>query len=58
MRDSQYSMLRREQSSSFNTYIPITLVQKREKAELGVQTSAKSEIEQFFDFGFAATVKA
>ena len=31
-RDSQYSMLRREQSSSFNSYIPMTLVHKREKS--------------------------
>ena len=56
-RDSQYSMLRREQSSSFNSYIPMTLVHKREKAESSVQTCAKSDIEQFFDLGFAAAVK-
>ena len=35
-RDSQYSILRREQFSSFNTYIPMTLAQKREKAESSV----------------------
>ena len=56
-RDSQYSILGREQSSSFNTYIPMTLVHKREKAESSMQTCAKSEIEPFFDLGFAATVK-
>ena len=60
-RDSQYSMLRREQSSSSNTYIPMTLVQKREKADSRVQTCAKSDIEQFSshraDLGFSARVK-
>ena len=50
-------MLKKEQSSSFNTYIPMTLVQKREKAESSVQTCAKSDIEQFFDLRFAASVK-
>jgi len=50
-------MLKKEQSSSFNTYIPMTLVQKREKAESSVQTCAKSDIERFFDLRFAASVR-
>ena len=56
-RDSQHSLLKREQSSLLNTYIPITLPQKQEKAEGSVQTNTKSDIEQFFDLGFAATEK-
>ena len=47
------------ESNHFHS-IPIslmTLVHKREKAESSVQTCAKSDIEQFFDLGFAATVK-
>ena len=55
LRDLQNSMLKREQSSSFNTYI--TLIKKQEKAESSVQTCGKSKIEQFFNLGFAATVK-
>ena len=41
-RDSQYSMLRREQSPLFNTYIRMTLIQKREEVESSVQICAKS----------------
>ena len=47
----------REQSSSFNTYIPVILIRKGDKAESSVWTCAKSDIEQCFDLGFAATVK-
>lgn len=54
-RDSQHSMLRREQSSF--CYNPLTIAQKQEKAEGSAQTNAKSDIEQFFDLGFAATIK-
>ena len=61
-RDSQYSMLRGEQSSSFTNSISMTLVQKREKDERCVLTCEKSErkegaIEQFLDLGLAATLK-
>ena len=56
-RDSQHSMFRREQFSLLNTYIPMTIAQKQGKVEGSVQTNAKSDIEQFFDLGFAATVK-
>ena len=44
-RDSQYSMLRREQSSSFTNSISMTLVQKRGKDERCVLTCEKSEPE-------------
>ena len=35
----------------------MTIAQKQEKAEGSAQTNAKSDIEQFFDLGFAATIK-
>ena len=50
-------MLKREQSSSCNTHIPVTLVQKQEKAKSSVPTCGKSNIEQFFNLRFATTVK-
>lgn len=47
-----------EQSSSLHTSVySKTLVEKREKAEISVQTCVKSEIGQLFDFGFVHTVK-
>ena len=48
---------RREQSSSFNTYIQMTLIQKHEKAKSSGQSCAKWDIEQFFNLGSTATVK-
>ena len=49
-------MLRREQSSSFNTYIQMTLVHTREKAESSVQTCAMLDIEQFLGVLFVKVV--
>ena len=58
-RESQYSMLRREQSSSFNTSISVTEARKRRKkcVDLWKVGPKEGAIEQFFDLGLAATAK-